>query len=91
MNDPGVHSAAHGLCQSLTGSRGARRRLKRSPKVVRGLLERRHLQSVLSLSVRIASHNCRDLWFSMSSHAAGGRICLTNCFISHNIRDVAAL
>ena len=42
-------------------------------------------------SPRIASHNCRDLRFSMLSHAAGGRICLTNCFISYNVRDVAAL
>jgi hypothetical protein len=29
--------------------------------------------------------------FSMLSYAAGGRICLTNCFISYNVRDVAAL
>ena len=42
-------------------------------------------------SPRIASHNCRDPRFSMLSHAAGGRICLTNCFISYNVRDVAAL
>jgi hypothetical protein len=42
-------------------------------------------------SPRIASHNCRDLRFSMLSHAAGGRICLTNCFISDNVGDVAAL
>jgi len=27
----------------------------------------------------------------MLSHAAGGRICLTNCFISYTVRDVAAL
>ena len=46
---------------------------------------------VTRFSPRIASHNCRDLRFSMLSHAAGGRICLTNCFISYNVRDVAAL
>lgn len=43
MNDSGGHPAVHGLCQSLTGLRGARRRLQAVAEAVRALLERRHL------------------------------------------------
>ena len=50
-----------------------------------------HVRGTRRFSPRIASHNCRGLRFSMLSHAAGGRICLTNCFISYTVRDVAAL
>jgi hypothetical protein len=39
----------------------------------------------------MASHHPYDLGVPKLSHDEGGRICLTNCFISYNVRDVAAL
>ena len=55
------------------------------------IIQQQLICSHCRFSPPIASHNCRDLRFSMLSHAAGGRICLTNRFISYNVRDVAAL